>query len=77
MLLSGRAVFTTQSFEDGEFLLVYGGELITNEEANEREQRDGENVPIYRYFFIFNSKYFWYVLLKNYVDFTTNYHIKK
>lgn len=59
LIVSGRAVFATRSFQKGNFLLVYGGELITDEEANAREQRDRENVPIYRYFFRFNSKCFW------------------
>ncbi|CAB4012286.1 Hypothetical predicted protein [Paramuricea clavata] len=54
----GRAVFATRFFEKGNFLLVYG-ELITEKEANEREQRDRKNVPIYRYFFRLNSKNFW------------------
>ncbi len=29
---------------------MYGGEFITDKEAKAKEQRDGENVPIYWYF---------------------------
>lgn len=57
--IPGRAIFAARSFKKGDFLLIYGGELITEEEAKRREEMDEENAPVCRFFFKFKGMYFW------------------
>ncbi|XP_030846929.1 uncharacterized protein LOC115926392 [Strongylocentrotus purpuratus] len=44
----GRAVFTTKTFEEGEFLLWYRGDLVTRDVG---ERRDADCETCFRYFF--------------------------
>jgi hypothetical protein len=56
MLIIGRGVVTTTRRQKGEFLLVYKGETISEEEGERREKDGGSG---YRFFFKFKGKTIW------------------
>ncbi|XP_022188411.2 histone-lysine N-methyltransferase PR-Set7 [Nilaparvata lugens] len=53
----GRGIVTTRSFNRGEFVVEYAGELITYEEAKKREQvyANDQNTGCYMYYFKHNN----------------------
>ncbi|XP_060604655.1 N-lysine methyltransferase KMT5A-A-like [Ruditapes philippinarum] len=53
----GRGVITTTAREKGEFLLVYRGEVVTKEEGERREEKDGGTG--YRLFYKASGKQLW------------------
>ena len=55
----GRAIFTTTHFEKGQFLLLYGGELISKDEAVKKEELGEDHQQSYRYHFQFKEKGLW------------------
>lgn len=54
----GRGIFATRSFEKGEFVCEYAGEIISYQLAKEREQKYArdETIGCYMYFFEHKSK---------------------
>lgn len=59
----GRGVIATRVFRHGDFLCEYSGELITETDADEREQAYLKDPAMgcYMYFFQHRSKKWWYV----------------
>lgn len=57
-ILIGRGVRTTINRAQGDFLLIYSGDLISGEEGRKKEEQDDS---VFRYFFRFKSKEWWYV----------------
>ena len=56
--LIGRGVRTKIKRSKGDFLMIYPGELISEIEGEEREEREPSN---YRFFFEYKGKEWWYV----------------
>lgn len=54
--LSGRAVFAKKTFEKGDFLLKYTGELI---DAEEGDRRDDIKETGFRFFFNWKRQKMW------------------
>lgn len=50
----GRGVFTTKPFKQGDFLLIYDGELVSGDEGERREREEGESG--FRYFFSYSRR---------------------
>lgn len=49
---AGHGIFTTESFQKGQYLLTYNGKLITSEQAESIESvYQDENQGCYLYFF--------------------------
>ena len=59
----GRGVVTTKSFSMGDLLCEYSGELITLQNAEDREgiYCKDESVGCYMYYFKYKNKRLWYV----------------
>lgn len=57
----GRGVVTTKVFAKGDILCEYAGELLSHEEAIEREHtyEDDPNIGSYMYFFKYKSRKLW------------------
>ncbi|KAJ8017602.1 hypothetical protein HOLleu_44876 [Holothuria leucospilota] len=53
----GRGVFATDTFENGDILMVYAGELLSGEEGDKRE--DGPVDSVFRFFFNYNQRRWW------------------
>jgi [histone H4]-lysine20 N-methyltransferase SETD8 len=66
---------TTRNFSRGEFVIEYIGDLISMQEANERESRYAadDNTGCYMYYFKHNEQQYWYVFywIKS-ISFVTN-----
>ena len=60
----GRAIVTTQEFERGDFLLQYLGILLTSDVA-EALEADEDKSSVFRYFFSFKGKTYWWVMSTN------------
>ena len=56
---TGRAVFADKGFAKGTFLLQYPGQLLTAEEAEERESSDKHDSMVFRFFFNFKGQPLW------------------
>jgi hypothetical protein len=54
--LIGLGVRTTINRTKGDFLMIYSGELITEREGEEREEREPS---VFRYFFQYKRKGWW------------------
>jgi SET domain-containing protein len=54
--VTGRGVFAVREICKSEFIVEYKGELVSDKEANEREQQTDS---VFRYFFRFNNKKLW------------------
>jgi len=52
----GRGVFATKAFYQGDFLLQYRGQLITETEANRREQEYNEELGSFLFYFQHDAK---------------------
>ena len=57
----GRGIFTSVTFEKGEFLLEYRGQLLNKKECEERLYNDV--LKVFMFEFHFNGKLWWCVLL--------------
>lgn len=59
----GRGVVAVQPFYRGQFVVEYAGELITSEEAREREQvyAQDQNTGCYMYYFKHHNIQYWLV----------------
>jgi SET domain-containing protein len=57
----GMGIRATKKFDKHEFICEYRGELISNHEAQCREESSDHN-GCYMYFFEYKSKKLWYVL---------------
>ena len=57
----GRGVVATRQFSRGEFVVEYAGELITMEQAKEREQiyAQDQNTGCYMYYFKYRNIQYW------------------
>ena len=53
MLLVGRGIVTVKERRNGEFLLVYDGDLISRKEGGDREDNQES---IFRYFFFLSKE---------------------
>ncbi|XP_048866343.1 histone-lysine N-methyltransferase set-1-like [Brienomyrus brachyistius] len=54
--IKGRGVFSTVSFEKGEFLLEYRGELISKQECESRQRLYHDSLRVFMFEFRFNGK---------------------
>ncbi|KAM4544087.1 uncharacterized protein V3H82_021889 [Fundulus diaphanus] len=52
----GRGIFATTSFQKGDFLLEYRGELISKEECERRQRVYHDNLKVFMFEFVFNGK---------------------
>lgn len=52
----GRGIFTTTSFEKGDFLIEYRGDLITKEECERRLKVYHDHLKAFMFEFRFNGK---------------------
>lgn len=61
----GRGVIATRSFKKGEFVVEYAGDLISYPAAKDRERiyASDPGFGCYMYYFVYNSKNYWYVLM--------------
>ena len=59
----GRGIHTMRSFEKGEFIVEYRGDMISSNEAYDREAKYAEDpaAGCYMYFFVHAAKNYWYV----------------
>ena len=57
MHFPGRGVITTTPRVKEEFLLIYRGEVVTDEEGERREEKDGGTG--YRFFYKASGKQLW------------------
>lgn len=57
----GRGIVATRNFVRGEFVVEYAGELITIEEAKDREQlyAQDQNTGCYMYYFKHHNLQYW------------------
>lgn len=55
----GFGVFALKTFEPGEYIAEYKGELMSKKEGIEREQMYGDEKHSYMYFFQYNGKSYW------------------
>lgn len=57
----GRGIVTTRSFQRGEFVVEYTGDLISMAEANDREAKYSadDNTGCYMYYFKHNEQQYW------------------
>ena len=56
----GRAVFVTRLFKQGEFVCEYSGELLTYQQAKEREKyQKRQSVGSFMYYFTHKGKKIW------------------
>ena len=53
---AGRGIKSLKTFKKGDFLLQYGGKIISELEGEKLEETDSSG---FRYFFKFNSKGVW------------------
>jgi len=56
IVILGRGVFATKAFYQGDFLLQYRGQLITEAEANRREQEYNEELGSFLFYFQHDAK---------------------
>ena len=59
MAKGGRGVASTRTFQQGEFVCEYAGDLISEEEAKEREFLYQKDSRSYMYFFTYKSPKLW------------------
>lgn len=59
----GRGVVATRPFSRGELVCEYSGELITHEQAKEREEKytQDSSVGCYMYYFEYKNEKLWSV----------------
>lgn len=57
----GRGIVTTRFFKRGEFVVEYIGDLISMQEANDRETNYSadDNMGCYMYYFKHNEQPYW------------------
>lgn len=55
----GRGIFATTSFQKGDFLCEYRGELISKEECERRQRVYHDNLKVFLFEFYFNGKLWW------------------
>ena len=62
--LLGEGVFTTQSFVEGDFLLEYFGELVTDYQTAKRLDYIYKEADLgcFMYYFKYKEKIMWYVI---------------
>lgn len=60
----GRGVFATQSFQKGEYVVEYHGDLLLKPDAKKREAVYAQDpaTGCYMYYFQYLSKTYWYVM---------------
>lgn len=59
MLYSGRGIFATVPFYEGDFLVEYRGQLITKEVCEKRQRIYHERLKVFMFEFHFNGKMWW------------------
>lgn len=57
----GKGLFASKEYSPGEFIVEYAGELINRKEGLKREKCYPLEKGSYIYFFLFDSKKYWYV----------------
>lgn len=56
---AGKGVFTTRTFRHGDFLLEYKGELLSKNEACQRERQYGDSDGSFLFYFKHSGKCYW------------------
>lgn len=61
----GRGVFATQSFQKGQYVVEYHGDLLLKTDAKKREAVYAQDpaTGCYMYYFQYLSQTYWYVVL--------------
>ena len=58
----GRSAITTRCFKKNESLCEYSGELLTEEEGEQRESQYSQMSASYVYYSTFKGKKYWWVM---------------